>query len=136
MFSTDVNSLFLTKAYLGYASAAKARLVRRESLRALVSAVWSFERGLRGRRLELVPRLVSSPRRSRPTAGAAQVLKKPHPLYGLVAGKPSYAIRRISLLAPRLATIVEPCASAAESTDARDKYFLSSAERQGAAVQR
>lgn len=79
VFSTDVNSLFLTKAYLGYQRASKARLV----------------------------------------------LKKPHPIYGNVAGKASYAIRRVSFLAPRLATIVESCAAAAESTDARDKYFLS-----------
>ena len=35
------------------------------------------------------------------------------------------APRRVSFLAPRLATIVESCAAAAESTDARDKYFLS-----------
>ena len=33
VFATDVNSLFLTKAYLGYASAAKARLVRLGSFR-------------------------------------------------------------------------------------------------------
>ena len=60
------------------------------------------------------------------SAGGTQVLKKPHPIYGNVAGKASYAIRRVSFLAPRLATIVESCAAAAESTDARDKYFLSS----------
>ena len=82
---------------------------------------------------------------------SVEVLKKPHPIYGNVAGKASYAIRRrpgeflgwreiggdaavfaercaprrVSFLAPRLATIVESCAAAAESTDARDKYFLS-----------
>jgi hypothetical protein len=79
VFSTDVNSLFVTKAYLGYTAGSKAKLV----------------------------------------------MKKPHPLYGSVAGKASYAVRRISFLAPRLASVVEPCATAAESTDARDKYFLS-----------
>lgn len=57
---------------------------------------------------------------------ARVVMKKTHPLYGLVAGRKYYAARRISFIAPRLTTIVEPCAAAAASHDARDRYFLSS----------
>jgi len=78
VYATDVNNLFATKAYLGYVSAAKAKIT----------------------------------------------LKKSHPLYGFTNGKASYAIRRLSFIAPRLSTVVADCASAAESKDARDKYFL------------
>jgi len=78
VYSTDVNNLFATKAYLGYVSASKAKIV----------------------------------------------LKKAHSLYGYTNGKATYAIRRLSFLAPRLSTIVSSCSSAAESKDARDKYFL------------
>ena len=38
-------------------------------------------------------------------------------------GHSLYGIKMLSLDASRLQTIVEDCASAAKSTDARDKYF-------------
>jgi len=53
------------------------------------------------------------------------VMREPHPLYGNVAGHTLYGVRSLSVFAPGLRTVLADCAIAAQSTDARDKYFAS-----------
>jgi len=60
-----------------------------------------------------------------PATHARLVLNKGHPIYGSLNGVPAFGIRRLSFIAPRLRTVVESCAVAEKSGDARDKYFLS-----------
>jgi len=50
-------------------------------------------------------------------------MRKPHPLAGLLSGKPLFGIKSLAILAPRLAVSLDDCAAAALSKDARDKYF-------------
>jgi len=101
-FATDVNGLFTSRIYLGYAKAAKARLV-----------LAGVGRGVRGRGCGWGEgRMV------------LEVLKKAHPVYGEFHGKKAFGIRRFAVIAPRLETVVEKCDVAAKSADARDKHFL------------
>jgi len=53
------------------------------------------------------------------------VMREPHVLYGSSSGHSYYAIKSISVLAPRLRGALDDCAVASRSKDARDKYFPS-----------
>merc|ERR1719188_911075 len=46
-----------------------------------------------------------------------------HPWLGLLQGQSYYAIKAVSVLAPRMHAVLEDCAVAARENDARDKYF-------------
>merc|ERR1719160_346524 len=46
-----------------------------------------------------------------------------HQAAGHFHGHALYGIRKMSVFAPRLETVLEDCAAAAKSNDARDKYF-------------
>ena len=48
-----------------------------------------------------------------------------HPQYGKYQSRSVYGIKSVAFYAPRLRTASEDCATAATSSDARDKYFLS-----------
>lgn len=60
-------------------------------------------------------------------ATEAQALKvtmlEPHPTLGALGGHRLYGIRTFSVRAPAMVTVAEPCADAARTRDARDKYF-------------
>jgi len=51
------------------------------------------------------------------------VMQEPHALYGVFQGHSVYGVRSMSIFAPGLHTVVDDCASAAKSKDARDKFF-------------
>uniref|UniRef100_A0A3B0NBX7 Ricin-type beta-trefoil lectin domain/F5/8 type C domain/LCCL domain containing protein, putative n=1 Tax=Theileria annulata TaxID=5874 RepID=A0A3B0NBX7_THEAN len=53
------------------------------------------------------------------------VMMKPHYLHGKVSGGYVYGIRDLSVLTNNLLTVVGDCRAAANSADARDKYFVS-----------
>ena len=55
-------------------------------------------------------------------------MHEPHPVYGKFEGHSLYGIKSISLNAQQMKTVVDECAKAAKSSDARDKYFLSYAK--------
>merc|ERR1711907_694431 len=57
------------------------------------------------------------------SAHASKIKVVMHQAAGHFHGHAVYGIRRISVLAPRLTTVLEDCAAAAKSDDARDKYF-------------
>ena len=107
-FSTDVNSLMETHVPLG----ADARAAKLTMIEAPVG-------GLR------LPRA----RTPRPLL---RWWLQAHPTLGVANGRHLFGIKSIAAHAPRVSTIVEPCARAASSKDARDKYFAVSV---GAAVQ-
>ena len=46
-----------------------------------------------------------------------------HAVYGMFKGHAVFGIASLEILAKSMQTIVEDCASAAKSKDARDKYF-------------
>ena len=52
------------------------------------------------------------------------VMREAHPVHGVFQGHPLYGIRSLRALAPRLSPVLEDCASAGASKDARDKYFV------------
>merc|ERR1719166_453177 len=52
-------------------------------------------------------------------------MTEPHPTLGAFNGRRLYGIRSLAVHAPRMTTVVEDCAEAARSQDARDKYFPS-----------
>ncbi|AFZ79194.1 bromodomain containing protein [Theileria equi strain WA] len=53
------------------------------------------------------------------------VMMKPHYSHGKVSGGFIYGIRDISVLTSNLQTVIGDCRAAANSSDARDKYFVS-----------
>merc|ERR1712051_760595 len=53
-------------------------------------------------------------------------MRKPHPIYGKFSGQSVYGIKSLAILAPRLQVTLDDCSAAAQSKDARDKYFSSS----------
>lgn len=55
---------------------------------------------------------------------AKVVMAEPHALYGKLHGRSLYGIRSLSFTADRFQTLVEDCAQAEKSNDARDKFFL------------
>lgn len=55
---------------------------------------------------------------------AKVVMAEPHVLYGKLHGRTLYGIRSLSFTADRFQTLVEDCAHAEKSNDARDKFFF------------
>jgi len=58
-----------------------------------------------------------------PASRLKVTMREPHPLLGHLSGHRLYGIRSLSVMAPRLQAVMEDCAVAARSNDARDKYF-------------
>merc|ERR1712032_1450453 len=56
---------------------------------------------------------------------ARLIMHEPHAIYGKFQGHTVYGIKSVSLYASRLRSIVDSCANAGKSVDARDKYFMS-----------
>merc|ERR1712032_264907 len=56
---------------------------------------------------------------------ARLIMHEPHAIYGKFQGRTVYGIKSVSLYASRLRSIVDSCANAGKSVDARDKYFMS-----------
>merc|ERR1719221_1992324 len=56
---------------------------------------------------------------------ARLIMHEPHAIYGRFQGHAVYGIKSVSLYASRLRSIVDSCANAGKSVDARDKYFMS-----------
>jgi len=52
-------------------------------------------------------------------------MQAPHPIYGKISGHSVYGISTISVKTTSVKTVLDDCSAAAESKDARDKYFLS-----------
>ena len=55
--------------------------------------------------------------------GVRLVMKKAHTTEGVLGGQALYGVRSFKVMAPQMRTVLEPCAVAAKSGDARDKYF-------------
>ena len=55
------------------------------------------------------------------------VMQAPHAVRGRLDDHSLYGIASVGVFATQLATVVEDCAAAAKSKDARDKFFLSRA---------
>ena len=53
------------------------------------------------------------------------VMQEAQPQQGTLLGHALYGVRSVSVFAQRLNTIVDDCATAVKSKDARDKYFAS-----------
>lgn len=56
-------------------------------------------------------------------SGVRLVMSRAHATQGVLGGRSIYGVRSFKVLAPLMAPVLEPCAAAAESSDARDKYF-------------
>jgi len=50
-------------------------------------------------------------------------MKEPNPSHGIFSNRPSYGIKSVVLLSPRLQASLGDCALVSQSKDARDKYF-------------
>jgi len=50
-------------------------------------------------------------------------MHRPHPTHGSFEGHSLYGINTVAVYSPGMSMIVEDCANAAKSADARDKYF-------------
>ena len=59
-------------------------------------------------------------------AGCLLACRQPHPTHGRLGGRQLYGIAAFRVRGPRTLTVVEDCAEAARSSDARDKYFAAS----------
>ena len=55
------------------------------------------------------------------------VMREPHAVHGRLEGHSLYGIASVSVFANQFETVVEDCAVAAKSKDARDKFFLARA---------
>ena len=55
--------------------------------------------------------------------GVRLVMKKAHATEGVLGGHALYGVRSFKVMAPQMSAVLEPCAVAAKSGDARDKYF-------------
>ena len=55
--------------------------------------------------------------------GVRLVMKKAHATEGVLGGHALYGVRSFKVMAPQMRAVLEPCAVAAKSGDARDKYF-------------
>ena len=55
--------------------------------------------------------------------GVRLVMKKAHATEGVLGGHAFYGVRSFKVMAPQMRAVLEPCAVAAKSGDARDKYF-------------
>ena len=55
--------------------------------------------------------------------GVKVVMTRPHPVHGSLAGHTLYGVRSLEVLGPAMQAVLESCATAAKSGDARDKYF-------------
>lgn len=64
------------------------------------------------------------PMGSLPATQVKIVMREPHAVEGRFQDHTIYGIKSIALYAPRLQAVVDRCAIAAKSIDARDKYFL------------
>ena len=53
------------------------------------------------------------------------VMRAPHAVQGHLEGHSLYAISSIGVFANQLGSVVEDCSTAAETKDARDKFFMS-----------
>jgi hypothetical protein len=58
-------------------------------------------------------------------SGVRVIMQAPHPVYGKISGHSVYGISTFSVKTTSVKTVLDDCSSAAESKDARDKYFLS-----------
>ena len=50
-------------------------------------------------------------------------MKKAHATEGVLGGHALYGVRSFKVMSPQMRTVLESCAVAAKSGDARDKYF-------------
>ena len=55
--------------------------------------------------------------------GVRLVMKKAHATEGVLGGHALYGERSFKVMAPQMRAVLEPCAVAVKSGDARDKYF-------------
>ena len=62
-------------------------------------------------------------RAAKPISAIRLITKKAHPVLGTMGGLKLVGIRSIKLLTRVLQPVLEPCAAAAKSQDARDKFF-------------
>ena len=62
---------------------------------------------------------------ARRASKAKVILRAAHPLYGRLRSHPLYGISDVAFFAGRASAMVQDCAQAAKSADARDKYFVS-----------
>jgi len=67
-----------------------------------------------------------------PLRGTARVvrivMREPHTVHGAFHGHALYGIREVAVHGEQLTTVIEECAVASSSHDARDKYFVVSAQ--------
>jgi len=61
----------------------------------------------------------------KPASKVRLVMQEPHPIKGTFDGHMMYGVKSVSVLAPQLRAVVDDCAAAGKSKDARDKYFAS-----------
>ena len=98
VFATDSNVLGTTSIPIGYVRATKARVVMHEVRAMKIMRLFIF----------------STPQRA-----------QAHAIHGAIQGHTVYGIKALSMYSPRLRSVVEDCADASQSHDARDKYFQS-----------
>ena len=55
-------------------------------------------------------------------------MREPHAVYGQINGHSLFGVRELAVMASRLRAMTAPCSTAAESADARDKYFFVNAQ--------
>ncbi|CAJ1371378.1 unnamed protein product [Effrenium voratum] len=60
--------------------------------------------------------------------GVKLVMTKPHPVHGSLGGRQLYGVRSLEVRGPAMQAVLESCAVAAKSGDARDKYFAVAVE--------